>query len=43
MADCSELRESQHGIGHAAGDDDQIDRLLTIVRDGVTAPEATGR
>jgi AcrR family transcriptional regulator len=35
--DVSDLLASASGIGHAAADDDQIDRLLTIVRDGVTA------
>ena len=36
--DVSDLLASASGIGHAAADDDQIDRLLAIVRDGVTAP-----
>ena len=36
--DVSDLLASAGGIGHAAADDDQIDRLLAIVRDGVTAP-----
>jgi AcrR family transcriptional regulator len=36
--DVVDLLASASGIGHAAADDDQIDRLLTIVRDGVTAP-----
>jgi hypothetical protein len=35
--DVSDLLASASGIGHAAADDDQIDRLLAIVRDGVTA------
>lgn len=35
--DVSDLLASANGIGHAAADDDQIDRLLAIVRDGVTA------
>jgi AcrR family transcriptional regulator len=35
--DVSDLLASASGIGHAAADDDQIDRLLSIVRDGVTA------
>ena len=34
----SDLLASASGIGHAAADDDQIGRLLAIVRDGVTAP-----
>jgi len=34
--DVSDLLASASGIGHAAADDGQIDRLLTIVRDGVT-------
>jgi AcrR family transcriptional regulator len=35
--DVSDLLASAGGIGHAAADDDQIDRLLAIVRAGVTA------
>jgi AcrR family transcriptional regulator len=35
--DVGDLLASASGIGHAAADNDQIDRLLTIVRDGVTA------
>ena len=34
--DVSDLLASASGIGHAAADDDQIGRLLAIVRDGVT-------
>ncbi len=34
--DVGDLLASANGIGHAAADDDQIDRLLAIVRDGVT-------
>ncbi len=34
--DVSDLLASANGIGHAAADDDQIGRLLAIVRDGVT-------
>jgi AcrR family transcriptional regulator len=37
--DVADLLASASGIGHAAADDDQVDRLLTIVRDGV-APVA---
>ena len=36
--DVSDLLASASGIGHAAADDDQIDRLLAIVREGVTTP-----
>ena len=39
----SDLLASASGIGYAAADDDQIDRLLLIVRGGVTAPAAEGR
>jgi AcrR family transcriptional regulator len=35
--DVTDLLASASGIGHAAADDDQIDRLLTIVRVGVTS------
>jgi AcrR family transcriptional regulator len=43
--DVSDLLASASGIGHAAADDNQIDRLLAIVRDGVTtsARSPTGR
>jgi AcrR family transcriptional regulator len=34
--DVSDLLASANGIGHAAAGDDQTDRLLAIVRDGVT-------
>jgi AcrR family transcriptional regulator len=34
----SDLLASAGGIGHVAADDDQIDRLLAIVRAGVTVP-----
>jgi AcrR family transcriptional regulator len=40
--DVSDLLASASGIGHAAADDDQIDRLLAIVRDGVAASVANG-
>jgi hypothetical protein len=36
--DVADLLASASGIAHAGAGDDQIDRLLTIVRDGVTAP-----
>jgi Transcriptional regulator SbtR-like, C-terminal domain len=37
----SDLLASASGIGYAAADDDQINRLLAIVRHGVTAIPAT--
>jgi AcrR family transcriptional regulator len=36
--DVTDLLASASGIGYAAADDGQIDRLLAIVRDGVTTP-----
>jgi len=38
----SDLLASATGIGYAAVDDDQIDRLLLIVRNGVTVPALEG-
>ena len=38
----SDLLASASGIGFAAADDDQIDRLLAIVRQGVMAPATEG-
>ena len=38
----SDLLASASGIGYAAADDDQIDRLLAIVRHGVTATAQAG-
>jgi len=34
--DVADLLASVNGIGHAAADDAQVDRLLTIVRNGIT-------
>jgi AcrR family transcriptional regulator len=39
----SDLLASASGIGYAAADDDQIDRLLAIARHGVTATAPEGR
>jgi AcrR family transcriptional regulator len=36
--DVADVLASANGIGHAAADDEQTERLLTIVRDGITVP-----
>lgn len=36
--DVADLLASANGIGHAAADDEQTERLLAIVRDGITVP-----
>jgi len=38
--DVGDLLAAANGIGHAATDDDQADRLLAIVRNGLTPPSA---
>jgi hypothetical protein len=39
--DVTDLLAAASGIGHAAADDDQVGRLLAILRDGLTSPTVT--